>query len=87
MAREQAEYDRLISGITDTTPGFDYLESKSDQDANRGLLRTTIRSTSTEEPQSVSNIPTYLQDLMSCNFSSFLTTLLAYLTFLTKPFY
>ncbi|VIO90520.1 Uncharacterized protein BM_BM8263 [Brugia malayi] len=57
MVREQAEYDRLISGITDATPesGSDYLETKNGQAFNRGLIRTTVKSTNTEEPQTTSS--------------------------------
>ncbi|CAG9533547.1 unnamed protein product [Cercopithifilaria johnstoni] len=51
IAREQAEYDRLVSGITDTTSGSDHLEIKHIQSTNQGLLRTTVESTSTEEPR------------------------------------
>ncbi|EJD76082.1 hypothetical protein LOAG_16890 [Loa loa] len=61
VAREQAEYDRLISGITDTTPRLesDYLETKADQGANQRLIRTTVKSISTEEAQT--STPTGLQ--------------------------
>ncbi|VDM15298.1 unnamed protein product [Wuchereria bancrofti] len=57
MVREQAEYDRLVSGITDATPesGSDYLETKTGQTINRRLLRTTIKSINTEEPQTTSS--------------------------------
>ncbi|VBB32358.1 unnamed protein product, partial [Acanthocheilonema viteae] len=57
MAHEQAEYDRLVSGITGATSQPDHLKIKSIQSSSQELLRTTISSsTSTEEPQTSSSI-------------------------------
>lgn len=63
MAREQSEYDRLVSGTTDTTVESDRLDIKSFEDSKRELLRTTVGRTSTVEPQSMLNIPNYLRNL------------------------
>ncbi|VDK75812.1 unnamed protein product [Litomosoides sigmodontis] len=56
MAREQSEYDRLISGTTDATLESDHLDTKSLQDSRRELLRTTVRSTSTAKSPTVSTV-------------------------------
>lgn len=55
MVREQAEYDRLVGGITAATPRseFTYSRSRNAQGNNREFLRTTVRSRVTEKPQSM----------------------------------
>uniref|UniRef100_A0A915Q3V3 Uncharacterized protein n=1 Tax=Setaria digitata TaxID=48799 RepID=A0A915Q3V3_9BILA len=45
MIREQAEYDRLVSGITEATPQLEYLETKTEYITSSELLRTTTTGT------------------------------------------
>ncbi|VDM99717.1 unnamed protein product [Thelazia callipaeda] len=61
MIQEQAEYDRLVSGITEKTPRTDYVDTKTRSSAH-------IKTTSTTEPKSLQIIPAIYGNPLSSSF-------------------